>query len=1153
MKKNKTNVGGVKFSRLTKLWRVMKITGLFLLVALLQVTASTYSQTAKLTFDFENGTLLSLFKTIEDNSEFRFFYDSKQIDVSTNVSAKANNSNIVEVLNQLFQNSDISYEIIDRYVILKKTNKANVRHTNFSDQQQKSISGTVTDNTGQPLPGVTVVVKGTTQGTVTNVEGEYTIPNIPDNATLQFSFVGMRTQEVVVGNQTTISIEMVVDAIGLEEVVAIGYGTKLSRNVTTSISTVQSDELAQTSITNASEAMIGKISGVQIQQTSGEPGAVPVIRIRGIGSLRSDSWPLFVIDGFPTDDRDVFASIPVEDIERIDILKDAASAAIYGSRAGNGVVLITTKSSSKTRKPTFSVKINYGFENAEKKYDVLGPEEFVDMAIDALKNKGQEIPEILTNKSLWKPTDWQDAILRTGSFQNYRINASGSGEKVDYLFSAGLINHDGIAINSWHKEYNFRMKLDAQLNDMLKVGTSVIPAYSNSRVQALQGKNNSSGEGAMAEAVSMPPILPVYNDIGDYYVNRQEGNMFNNQIGNPVSRMKETEDDRNFYTQTTQFYLQLKPIEGLTLKTELSNSFKSYQREYYRSGAASGNGVGTGMGNLSKPDLSAIDASRDLTKTVNWYWSNTATYDYNFHDAITLSALAGYDLSNVKYSSTSITPRTDENTPVAFDNTVIRNVQGAKLRNGNSSNTEYRFDGIFGRINLDYKSKYLISASLRYDRSSRFGPNEKDGIFSSISGGWNIAEEDFWNNMEFINLMKLRASYGETGNDRIGNDYAWLSNLSTGWTAWGDPVGGEYRSATVRPGGFSNYALSWEKNKQYDVGLDIGIFKNRLNFSIDWYKRNSSTIFSTAIPAINGKASSLAQNLGDLENKGVEFSVNSPILVRGFKWESNFNISFNKNKIVSLTENQDKLPDASTMVHNALRYYVGQPIGDFYLYKVIGTFNNEQELAEGAKLGNQIVGDLRFEDISGPNGVPDGKIDANDITKQGNFQPDFIFGFNNSLGYKNFHMNISMNGQVGGEVLFMFERGPSVCRELENNLIAAADRWRSESDPGNGKYPIAGSPNIGTNVNANTRYLYSSDFLRISNITLGYDFPKTLPWTKDLDISLYFSIKNAYTFSNYPGLNPEANYFGSNSIQNGVDGGQYPLARNFTFGINLNF
>jgi TonB-linked SusC/RagA family outer membrane protein len=1150
MKKIRTFEGVQKNLPLTKWIRTMKLTCLLITLALVQVSAETYSQTKKLTLNLKDAPLAVLFEEIEKTSEFNFFYDSSGLDLSQKVTVTVEDSNIETVLDMLFSDSDISYEIFNRYIILKSKERESVRERLFA--QQRAVSGMITDSNGQPLPGVTVVVKGTTQGTVTGANGNYTLTNIPEDATLVFSFVGMRTQEVVVANQTRIDVRMEEETIGLEEVVAIGYGTKLSRNITTSISTVRSDELAQTSIANASEAMIGKISGVQIQQTSGEPGAVPVIRIRGIGSLRSDSWPLFVIDGFPTDDRDVFASIPVEEIERIDILKDAASAAIYGSRAGNGVVLVTTKSGSKSRKPTFSVKVNYGFENAEKRYDVLGPEEFADMAIDALNMKGQEIPEILTNKSLWKPTDWQDAILRTGNFQNYRINASGSGEKVDYLFSAGLINHDGIAINSWHKEYNFRMKLDAQLNDMLKVGTSVIPSYSESRIQALQGKNNSSGEGAMAEAVSMPPILPVYNDIGDYYINRQEGNMFNNQIGNPVARMLETEDDRNYYTQTTQFYLQLTPIKGLTLKTELSNSFKSYQREFYRSGAASGNGVGTGMGNLSKPDLSAIDASRDLTKTVNWYWSNTATYDYIFRDAITLSALAGYDLSNVKYSSTSIIPRTDESTPVAFDNTVIRNVQGAKLRTGNSSNTEYRFDGIFGRISLDYESKYLISTSVRHDRSSRFGPNAKGGIFYSISGGWNISEEDFWS-INFINLLKLRASYGETGNDRIGNDYAWLSNLTTGWTAWGDPDGGEYRSATVRPGGFSNYDLSWEKNKQYDLGIDFAILNNRINFSFDWYKRNSNTIFSTSIPAINGKASSLAQNLGNLENKGVEFSVTSPILIGDFKWESNFNISFNKNKIVSLTENQDKLPDASTMVHNALRYYVGQPIGDFYLYKVIGTFNNAQELADGAKLGNQIVGDLRFEDISGPDGVPDGKIDANDITKQGNFQPDFIFGFNNSFKYKNLYMNIAMNGQVGGEIFFIFARAPSVCRELENNLAGAADRWRSESDPGNGSFPVAGSPNIGTNVNANTRFLHSSDFLRINNITFGYDLPKTMAWTKDLDVSLYFSIKNAFTISNYPGLNPEANYFGSNSIQNGVDGGQYPLARNFTFGINLNF
>lgn len=1149
MKKIRLQREGYGLSLLKKLMLMAKLTTLLIFISFLQISANSYSQTGKLDLKLRGVTILEVFEHIEDVSTYRFFYDNEQIELTKKVSINTENQELSDILKELLDDTDLTWEVKEELILIQSKNTKT--NSEITLQQQNSISGTVIDESGLPLPGVTVLIKGTTNGTVTNMDGKYTILNIPEDVTLQFSFVGMLSKEILVGSQIQIDIVMKTDAIGIEEVVAIGYGTKLKREVSTSISSIDAESLVETSVSSASEAMIGKMSGVQIQQVNGAPGSVPVIRIRGIGSLRSDSSPLFVIDGFPTDDADIFAAIPPEEIERIDILKDAASAAIYGSRAGNGVVLITTKSGSKNKEPKFSVKVNYGIENAEKTYDVLDSEQFADMAIETLLNKGKEVPEILTNQSLWQPTDWQDAILRTGSYQKYRVNASGSGEKVDYLFSAGYIDHKGIAINSWNKEYNFRIKLNAQLSDMLKIGASFLPAYRDTRVQQLQGKNNSGDEGAMAEAASMPPILPVYNEIGDYYVNLQEGNMFNSQVFNPVARMMETEDDRSYYTQTTQFYFQLQPLKGLTLKTDLNNSFKSYQREYYRS-AAFANKAGTRNGNISKPDLSAIDASRQLTKTVSWYWSNTVTYNYNFSEDVSLTALLGYDFSNVKYNSVAVTPRTDKDTPVAFDNTIIRNVEGATLKNGSSSFTEYRSDGLFGRVNLNYKNRYLISGSLRQDRSSRFGPNAKDGLFSSISGGWNISEEDFWDSIEFINMLKVRASYGETGNDRIGNNYAWLSNLSKGWAAWGEP-GAEYRTATVLPGGFSNYDLTWEKNKQYDIGLDIAVLNNRLNLTIDWYKRNSNTIFDTAIPMINGKTGSLAQNLGDLENRGVEIAVSSPILTGDFKWESNFNISFNRNKIVSLTNNQDKLPDANTMVHSALRYYVGEPIGDFYLYKVIGTFDNEQELAEGAKLGNQVVGDLRFQDFSGPNGVPDGKIDANDITKQGNFQPDFVFGFNNSFKFKDFFMDISMSGQVGGQVLFMFERALSVNRELENNLVAANDRWRSESDPGNGWTPIAGSPNIGTNVNANTRYLYSSDYLRINNVSLGYNFPNSFSWTKDFDLSIYFSVKNAYTFSDYPGLNPEANYFGGSSLQNGVDGGQYPLARNFTLGINLSF
>lgn len=1132
-----------------KLLLIMRLSLILIFATFLSTTASVYSQSVRVNLNLKDATLEKVFHDIQSQTEFDFFYKNEYLPTNKIYNESFVNERVDKVLDKVLKGTGLIYRVLNKDIVVTRGEESDSgRDDLFLLQQKKTITGKITDNNGQTLPGVTVVVKGTTQGTVTNADGNYSLPNVPDNATLLFSFVGMKTQEVTVGNQSTINIEMQVDAIGIEEVVAIGYGTINRRDVTTAISTVKNESLQKVAVQNVGEALIGKVSGVQIEETGGEPGSVPSIKIRGIGSLRDDVGPLYVIDGYPTDDRNIFASIAPENIERIDILKDAASAAIYGSRAGNGVILITTKSGH-LGKPNFSVKLNYGIEQTERRYDVLNAQEFVDMATEAYENSNKPVPEILTNKSLQRPTDWQEAIFRMGTYHNHSITATGGTDQVKYFFSGGYIDHQGVLEGSWNKRFNFNAKIDAQLNEKLRVGINFIPSIDKARRQETSGKNNSTNGGVLAEAVTMPPILPVYKDNGDYYVTFQDpNNVFNDQITNPLNKIHANKDYEDYYTHVLQTYLELDIIHGLVFKTEISNGMMNYRRDYYREAFFARAGKRTG--NISTPDLSAITAERNNNTQISWYFSNTLNYNLDINEKSNITALLGYDYSNIKSFNLSVTPRTDKDNPVAFDNTAIKSVQGAILKNGDSWADEYRFDAVFGRVVYNFDNKYVVSASSRYDRSSRFGPNKKAGLFSSVALAWNLKEENFMQDIDWMSMLKLRASYGETGNDKIGGSYAWLSSLNK--DEWYSFNGQSVK--TVRPDGFSNYDLSWEKNKQYDIGVDLGLFSNRLNVAVDLYKRNSNIIFASAIPAINGKASSLLQNLGDVENKGFELTINSPVIDNEFKWTTNFVLSANRNKIIKLTENQKELPAQSALVWNVFRYIEGQPIGDIYMYKVIGTFNNETELAEGAKRGSQQVGDLRFEDVSGPDGVPDGVITSDDLQKVGNFQPDFVFGFSNSFKYKNFTLDITTNGQIGGELVFTFERAAGLVRTLENNLSGALGRWQSETDPGNGRYPVAGSPNVGTNVSENTRFLYSSDFLRIKNITLGYTLPNNLISNYIKSTYLYFSVKNLYTFTNYPGLNPESNHYGNSSgMRSGVDAGSYPLARNFTFGLNLTF
>ncbi|WP_324670735.1 TonB-dependent receptor [Hymenobacter sp. GOD-10R] len=1024
---------------------------------------------------------------------------------------------------------------------------------NVSAKRDFPVSGRVMQSNGQPLPGVTVVVKGTTTVTSTDADGRFTL-NVPPGSTLVISSVGFIRQEVPVTEASTaLSIRLSEDTQALKEVVVVGYGTQSKRTVTTAISSVKGDQVANLPVTNPTQALVGQVSGVQLQQTSGAPGDPPAIRIRGAGSITSGNSPLYVIDGYPTNDGNLFNAISPQDIESIDILKDAASAAIYGSRAGNGVIIVTTKR-GKSGKTTFSLNATAGVETVMHRYDLLNGQEFVDMAKEGLAYQNRPIPAFLNQPERWANTDWQDVIFRKAPFQNYQLSATGGSDKVRFSVSGGYIDQQGTLKNTFLKRYNLRASLDADLTSKVRVGVNLQPSYTQRRVQQTTGGNTSTGvDGILAEALTMPPILPVWRPNGDYFVITQDPEMktiFNDELSNPLVKLDANKDFFYSFRQTGNAYLEYEPIEGLKLNSRMNVGLVSEREEWFvEPFLARGNG---NTGNISTPNLAQIRARRNNTTNINWYWSNTATYDFSLHQDHNFTALLGYDVSRQNDFYVTLEPRTDRDNPVAFVNSSVKNVQGAVLNKGASERREYVFDAVFGRLNYNYKGRYLLSGSLRRDRSSRFGPTNRAGIFPSVSAGWNVSEESFLAENKAVSMLKIRASYGETGNDQLPGYYPWIATMQREAYNFGTT---DAQVVAFRPSGFSNLDLGWEKNKQFDAGLDLGFLNDRIGLSVDLYNRNSNIILSADIPSINGKAASVIQNVGNVRNRGLEVTLNTLNIDGKLKWNTNFNISFNRNQIMSLASGQTQLAN-----QGVVRNYVGRPMGDFYLYIVDGTFNNQNDVDTYPKLGSQGIGDLRYRDVSGPGGVPDGRITADDQVRAGNYQPDFVYGFGNTFTYSNFDLNILLDGSQGGEIYRSQELPLALGRWLENGSKQSLDRWRSESDPGNGKFHRAGTTNLSSDIASSTRYLYDASFLRIRNITLGYTLPTVLSEKIHVQrLRLYATGQNIYTFTKAGGFrNPQANGATTNGAtdnptNSGVDNGTYPISRNISMGLNLTF
>jgi len=1150
MKKNEL-VDEWDFSYLTKTFRIMRITLFLMLAVILQTFANeAYSQKTKLSLDYTNTKLEVVLDDIENLTEFFFLANEKLVDLNRSVNLLVKNKKIDEILDMLFAGTDVVYTITDRKIILAPSFLAE------DAQFQQSVSGKVTDSSNQPLPGVTILIKGTTQGTVTNADGNYSLFNISDDATLVFSFVGMRTQELVVGTQRSIDVRMEEDVIGLEEVIAVGYGIQKRSDVTASISSIRLEELEDMPVANALIALQGKFPGVNIQQTAGDLGKTPAIKIRGIGSISAGNTPLIVIDGNMVSSS-IFTNMSPSEIESIDVLKDASSTAIYGSRGSNGVILVTTKR-GKTGKPAIHLDVYTGFQQVAKKIELLNSQEMAEFNKEAyntsylIRVPGASIsdpnsvrphpfqqcrypqgdlfdwldfddPQKVTNLPY---TNWQDEIFQNAPISNYQLSTTGGSDKIKYYIMGGYLKQDGIILTSSMDRYIMRSNIDININARFRIGLDINSSYRLNNDVNAEGHNAQGG--IIMAALAMPPYVPIYKDDGTYNSLLTYTYSYGwADVNNPIANVLE----QKIQTRTLGF------LGNAYAEYDIFNNLK-----YRISGNIASNSIRTNTYRTSKipwnfqfPPTQAVGTATS-GMNMSWVFNQILNFNQTFNEVHDMGVLVGMEATKYYSESSSVQA-------IDFPNDIVETLNAGKVNDGSSFITENSVFSYFSRLNYSFKEKYLINLSIRTDGSSLFGPENRWGIFPAGSIGWRFHNEPFMQNLNFLSEAKLRLSYGYSGNNAFSSNYPYIGLLSASNYVIGDKL-----ATGLLPTTLENQELGWEKSRQVDIGIDIGLFNHRIYFIADYYQRKTvDLLLDVNVPNLTGYAISV-QNIGKVENKGCEFALTTKNITGKLTWETDFNISLNRNKVVALGESGDPILRDVSGGPQSFITKIGEPIGSYFGYKQIGIFQDQDDLDSYPHWENSQPGDVKFEDAN-----EDLKIDADDRTIIGNNQPDFIYGLSNNFFYKGFNLDIVITGVRGNDILSIYHRIVNNSEGYGNQLSIVNDRWRSANDPGNGITPRANRSTTGNNNQISSRWVEDGSFTRLQNVTLGYQFPQKI--SGKLKISkarIYLSGQNLITWTDFLGYNPEVSEY-ENALTGGVDYGTYPVSKTFSVGLNLIF
>lgn len=1126
----------------------------FLLALLCFSLASGYSAYAqKVTINLQNVKLEKVFDAITKQTGLSVAYSRPTVNPDQNVSISATNEELSDVLKRLFAGTNVAFEIGEEKIYLKDGKTS----SNGSQQvKTKNVSGVIVDANGEPVIGASVLVKGTTNGTITDMDGKFTINDVPENSTLDISYIGYKTMTLKATDKNLSRLVLHEDTEVLDEVVVVGYGVQRKRDVSTAVSSVKAEALANNPASDFRQALVGKMPGVQVTTPSGDPEGSVSIRVRGISTVNAGSDPLYIVDGVPMERG--FANMNTNDIESIEVLKDASAAAIYGSRGSNGVVLITTKKGT-SEKLTVQYDGYYGIQNVSKKLPMMNAYQFAEFARDGHNNaylaevpgaspddpnsvrpqSYHQIPAELFPYLEGQPgltdTDWQDAIFRTANTTGHNISLSGKANSVNYFVSGNYMNKEGIIINSDFKKYSMRMNIDGKYK-RLKFGVNFAPSYSTSN------SVDASGAGGIVQsALMMPPVWPVYNEDGSY---NYQGNGYwrvgtdyqHNEVLNPVAMANLQSNVTDRMSIIGKVYAELELYKGLTYKISFGGDYYGAHNDKYRQSAL----PLKGKNYYDMP--SNPEGYSSSSFYFNWLIENQLTYNTTINEKHNLTAILVQSAQKETFKSNNVTA-TD------YPNDYIQTISGGTVTKGYSEKSQWSIASYLARVQYSFSGKYMLSGAIRTDGSSRFGKNNRWGYFPSASAAWRITEENFFKEqtaLSFINDLKLRLSYGVTGNFQIGN-YEHLATMSLDNYILGTGQG--LLSYGYKPDNIEREDLSWEKNKMVNAGVDVQMFNGLLGFTVDYYNTNTSDmLLSVPVPLITGYSTSL-MNIGKVNNRGWEIGLSSQKHISDdFGYSFNANWSKNINEVKALGPSNAPIISSGSVEHAYYITEVGKPIGNYYLLVQDGIFETEEDLKKYPHFENTKVGDFRFVDVDG-----DGVLDLDkDRTVCGNYMPKFTYGFGGKLWYKGFDLDINFQGVFGNKILNLNRRYIDNMEGNVNGTTIALDRWQSEDQPGNGQVNKANRKQTGYNGRTSTWHLEDGSYLRLQNVSLGYTLPKK--WTNRFYVEklrLYVSGQNLATFTKYSGYNPEVNARPDNALTPGEDYGTYPLARTFMFGINV--
>lgn len=957
--------------------------------------------------------------------------------------------------------------------------------------QESNIRGQITDANGQALPGATIQIKDKLFGAVSDLDGNYVISGeITPEDRIIFSFIGMKQQELQVGGRSTIDIVLEEDAVGLEEIVVVGYGSQKRKNVTGAVAKLNADDLDARPNNQIGSLIQGKAAGVQVLSSSGKPSQGLSIRIRGTNSINAGSEPLYLVDGVPTTDT---RSINPSDIDQISILKDAASTAIYGSQGANGVVLITTKRGRKD-KATVNFSSYAGVSQAWKTLPVLNGEQYRDL----MTEMGQT-----TDWSLYQEnTDWQQEIFQNGVTQNYQLSVSGKNEGTNYYVSGGWISQEGAVRSSKMERANVKLNLDQKVNEWLTVGTSI--AYNKYTDVDVKDNETVNQGGVLLGALATPANIGIYNEDGSFTSNPLQN------WENPLASTDGLDREYNNEQLLGNVHLAIEFLGDFTFKSRYGIDHSSSIYDSYLDPYRTGYGralTGQAINNTGQFNYSILE--------------NTLGFDHSFgkHQ---VEALVGNVQQRFRWQNSEIETRnfSSANIPTVNGGSEINRATGTISEKANVS--------YISRINYSFADKYLLTANFRADGSSVFGPKERWGYFPSFSAGWRLSSESFMENIDLISDLKFRAGWGIVGNDQI-NNYAWLGKVGSGANY---PIGGVAMPGAY-PASFQNESLKWEESVQTNVGIDMALFNSRLSFTADYYiKKTNDLLLNAPVPKSTGFDNAL-QNIGSLENRGYEFSLSSKNLVNSLLWTTDLNVSFNKNEVTDLLGEEIFLGGIAGR-GEAILVREGLPLGSLYGYEFGGV--------------DPDTGDAYYIGANGESTFDPTEEDRKVI---GDANPDLYFGMTNNLSYKGFGLAVFVQGTLGGDLLNATRIEMEGMTDPKNQSIAVLDRWQQPGDQTD--IPRASWAST-VNSRISDRFIEDASYIRLKAVTLSYNLPSELLSKVSLGSArIYATAENLYTFTDYSGFDPEVNAFGGSNTEQGIDFGTYPQTRSFILGLNISF